>query len=1085
MYSHKKLSKVLIIGSGPITIGQAAEFDYSGTQACLALQEEGIEVVLLNNNPATIMTDPSIASKVYMEPLVTETVEEILIREKPDGILASFGGQTALNLLIELSEKGILEQYQVEILGSSLWTIQQAENREKFRSLMQKIGEPVIESKIVTSLEEGIEIGEYLGFPLMIRPAYTLGGEGGGHANNITELKDILTKGLLYSPINQVIIERSLEGWKEIEYEIIRDSNDTSITVCNMENVDPIGIHTGDSIVVAPSQTLNDKQYQMLRSVSLRVIRALEVIGACNIQFALHPQTNDYYIIEVNPRVSRSSALASKATGYPIARIAAKCAIGLHLHKIRNPITGSTFSSSEPALDYVVVKMPRFPFEKFRQVDRGLGTQMKATGEVMAIDRSFEGALNKAIRSLDIQSKGLYWHEYEDCLVSELIEDIKKGTDTRIFAIAEALRRGVELATIHKQSHIDIWFLEKIENIVRMEQFLSNIEWNQLPYNLLHKAKELNFSDVELARIFGVPEKIIRERRYQLGIIPNYKQVDTCAAEFEALTPYYYSTWRGSDDYVADGIRNEKVKVLVLGSGPIRIGQGIEFDYCSVHAALALKEKGYESIVINNNPETLSTDYATADRLYFEPLTVEDILHVIDREKISHVLVQFGGQTAINLVRELVNAGVQVLGTSLENIHLLEDRDCFYHLLDELNIEHPKGREISSFSEIDKALGEIETPIIVRPSYVIGGESMQLIYHRNELVEYLEQLSRSKKADIWPLVIDQYMEALECEVDVISDGTNVLIAGIFEHVERTGVHSGDSIAITPSISLSQAQKEQIQDITKRICSALPIIGMMNIQFLVKEDDIFIIEVNPRASRTVPILSKVTGIPLIKWATYIQLGETLDSLTPLTGLLDELPFFAIKLPVFSTHKLPGIDPSLGPIMKSTGEVLGLGRTINEAAGKVLPLEYQSFLNTESKGTIICVINDRYKDESLPLIEKIVDMNISILGTKDTEQWLRKKGILVQLLMESEEGIIDSLKTDHVLAVVNIPYSPGENRGFEYILRVQATQNKIPLFTSLDTLRFNLHYIESTKQNVDKESTKSLLSYLTGEVFEPKI
>lgn len=904
---RKEIKKVLVIGSGPIVIGQAAEFDYAGTQACLALKEEGIEVVLVNNNPATIMTDSTIADQIYIEPLTVETLETIIQKERPDGMIGTLGGQTGLNLSVDLKEQGILDRYGVELLGTSVDSIKKGEDRDLFRSLMLQIGEPIPESKIVTSYEEGVAFVKEIGYPVIIRPAYTLGGSGGGFATNAEELDDVLNRGLKQSPIGQVLIERSIKGWKEIEYEVMRDANDTCIIVCNMENMDPVGVHTGDSIVVAPSQTLSDVQYQLLRRASLKVIRSLGIIGGCNIQFALDPHSSRYYIIEVNPRVSRSSALASKATGYPIARMATKCAIGYHLDELLNPITGNTYASFEPALDYIVVKLPRFPFDKFSEAERTLGTQMKATGEVMAIDRTFEGALNKGLRSLELKNIDLRYPLVERMTDDALRQHCLEPTDLRLFCIAEAYRRGWRTEQLQDWTQIDPWFLEKIRKIVTLEQRLETYTWSTLPSELLKQAKTISMSDALLAHLFQVREADVRQRRQQLGMKPGYKLVDTCAAEFDAVTPYYYSTWKGVDEV---HVTQDQKKVLVIGSGPIRIGQGIEFDYCSVQATIALKEKGYQAIVVNNNPETVSTDYSVADRLYFEPLTTEDLLHVIEKEGVEGVLVQFGGQTAINLAQDLKEAGVHVYGTSVEAIDQLEDRESFYQLLERLNIPHIRGKIAHQANELEQAAQELGFPLLVRPSYVIGGQAMHIFHQASELARYMEQIQQHTQAKSWPLLVDQYLPGKECELDAICDGATVLIPGIFEHVERAGVHSGDSVTVFPPLTLSDKEKETMCSYAKAITKAAGVVGIMNIQFVIRENTVYVLEVNPRASRTVPIMSKVTGVPMVAHAVNVQLGTTLSQLCTAQELLPEPTYYAVKAPVFSNHKLSGVDPALG-------------------------------------------------------------------------------------------------------------------------------------------------------------------------------
>lgn len=1054
---RKGIRKVLVIGSGPIVIGQAAEFDYAGTQACLALKEEGIEVVLVNPNPATIMTDESVADKVYLEPLNIETMERVIQKERPDGLIGTLGGQTGLNMTIQLAEAGILDKYGVQVLGSSVEAIKKGEDRDLFRQLMLEIGEPIPESQIVHSVEEGIRFAERIGYPVICRPAYTLGGSGGGVANHQGELERLLKKGLSLSPIQQVLVEKSIKGWKEIEFEVMRDGNDTCITVCSMENVDPVGIHTGDSVVVAPAQTLTAKQHQLLRTAALKVVRALGVIGGCNIQFALHPYTDDYYIIEVNPRVSRSSALASKATGYPIARMATKCAIGYHLDEVPNPITGSTSASFEPAVDYVVLKIPRFPFDKFTEADRTLGTQMKATGEVMAIDRTFEGALNKAIRSLEINAAGLRWPALTKASEEEIRHHLLEATDLRLFAIAEGFRRGWSVQEVHGLTQIDPWFLEKIKGLIELEANLTCYTWGTLPNELLIEAKQKNFSDRYLALLFGVPEKEIRLRRKELNLKPVYKLVDTCAGEFEALTPYYYSTWQGENE----ARPSDRRKLLVIGSGPIRIGQGVEFDYCSVQAALAIKKMGYEAIVVNNNPETVSTDYTLADRLYFEPLTAEDILHVIETEKVEGVFIQFGGQTAINLAQELVAEGVPVLGTSVETIDKLEDREHFYQLLNELNIPHIKGAMAHNREEFVRALDDLGFPVLVRPSYVIGGQAMFLFYRRQEAESYLEELLEAGNERIWPLVVDRYLPGLECELDLVSDGHDVVIPGIFEHVERAGVHSGDSLAFFPSVSLSPAIKEVLVDYACRIARKSSVVGMMNIQYVVDGEKVYVLEVNPRASRTVPVVSKVTGLPLIDWATQVQLGKRLKDLAPATGLLPEPSFYTLKAPVFSTAKLKDVDPVLGPEMKSTGEVIGLGLSKTEAVAKGL---WEEMKLLKAKPAILLAVADRDKKPLLGLFMKLKALGFPLVATQGTARFLQEHGITCEQVEHDAAAVEEVIKAGKVGAVFNMANQGRVPGTFGFQLRQLALTYQLPCFTSPDTLNLLLDSLSEVRTEI---------------------
>jgi carbamoyl-phosphate synthase large subunit len=1036
----KGLKKVLVIGSGPIVIGQAAEFDYAGTQACIALKEEGIEVVLINNNPATIMTDETVADKVYIEPLTVETIEKVIIKEKPDGIIGSLGGQTGLNLTVQLYEQNILQKYNVALLGTSVESIKNGEDRERFRNLMIKIGEPIPESAIIHSFTEGVRFVSEIGFPVIIRPAYTLGGDGGGFAYSDVELETVLKKGLAASPIQQVLVERSIKGWKEIEYEVMRDANDTCIIVCNMENMDPVGVHTGDSIVVAPSQTLTDVQYQMLRDVSIKVIRELEIIGGCNIQFALHPESNEYCIIEVNPRVSRSSALASKATGYPIARMAAKCAIGYHLDEIVNPITGNTFASFEPAIDYIVVKLPRFPFDKFPEADRTLGTQMKATGEVMAIDRTFEGALNKAIRSMEMGVYGLCKGVDQSLETAGLLDKLEKANDQRLFMIAEAIRRGISLEKIQQLTQIDPWFLHKISSIVELEQKLASYSWSDVPVPLLNIAKRTNISDKLLSIIYAIPERQIRHKWKEFNWKPGYKMVDTCSAEFDAVTPYYYSTWHGVDEVEITSQR----KILVIGSGPIRIGQGIEFDYCSVHAAMAIKKMGYEAVVINNNPETVSTDYSVADRLYFEPLAAEDVLRVIEKEQVEGVLIQFGGQTAINLARTLEEEGVKILGTTVENVDRLEDRKEFYQLLEGLGIPHIEGEMATHPEELVEAATKLGYPVLVRPSYVIGGQAMFTIFSEEELRQYIKQFEDNSQDTMWPLLVDRYLPGLECEIDVICDGETMVVPGIFEHIEKAGVHSGDSISIFPPISIPDNLKITLIDYAEKIAKSTPIVGMMNVQFVIYDNQVYVLEVNPRSSRTVPIMSKVTGIPMVEWAVMVQLGVALTDLCPTKGLIAEPHYFSVKAPVFSASKLKGVDHVLGPEMKSTGEALGMGVTFQEALEKAIPA-------LEAGGDyIFCSISDREKLMSLSMIAQLVEHSFKIAATEGTALFLEENGIFVEKVVTDSHDVNEFFRHEKLKAVINVPNQGRNKQKFGFYIREQAVRYNIPVFTHLDTV-----------------------------------
>lgn len=1045
------IKKVLVIGSGPIVIGQAAEFDYAGTQACLALKEEGIEVILVNNNPATIMTDEDIADQVYLEPLTVESITKIIEKERPDGILPTLGGQTGLNMALLLDEAGVLEKYDVTLLGTSLDTIQKGEDREKFKSMMKEIGEPVAESLSTSSVDEAVAFAKEVGYPQIVRPAYTLGGAGGGIANNEAELRAIVKNGLHYSPINQVLIEQSVKGWKEIEYEVIRDANDTCIIVCNMENIDPVGVHTGDSIVVAPSQTLTDQQYQMLRSSSVKVIRELGVIGGCNIQFALHPETDEYIIIEVNPRVSRSSALASKATGYPIARIAAKLALGYHLDEVLNPITGTTYASFEPALDYVAVKFPRWPFDKFTNADRLLGTQMKATGEVMALARNFPAALNKAIRSLEIGLDSLQLPGNEDLTDSELIDTLEHATDERIFAVGEAFRRGMTVKQVHQITQISQYFLYEIKQMVDKELELAEKAWGEVSVDDLKQAKRFAISDKTLSRLWNVDIPAIQERIHDEKLSPSYKMVDTCAGEYTAQTPYFYSAWNEWDE--AEQLHGDK-RMVVLGSGPIRIGQGVEFDYCSVHAAKSLQEQDIEAIVINNNPETVSTDFNTADHLYFEPLTVEDVLHVVHKENADGVLVQFGGQTAINLTEGLQDAGVAIMGTSLEAIEAVEDRDLFYQLLRKLDIPHIPGDTVHAIEDAKQAAKKIGYPVLLRPSYVIGGQGMVILSDEEQLESYLSDLiEKTRGHRIFPLLIDRYIEGYEVEIDVVCDGEDILIPGVFEHVERAGVHSGDSIAVFPAPSLTEKQKKTIEIYAQKISASLACKGMMNIQFVLSEDrqTIYVLEVNPRASRTVPIASKVTGIPMVDLATRVQMGESLKDFEWKLGLQEDISFYAVKMPIFSSNKLPGLDPILGPEMKSTGEAIGLGKSVEEAMAKAFQWKEDNMKHYEESKPIWLSL----KKVEAHLVEALKNKQPSIHADEATAKLLKEAGIYSVEVLSFDEAIQQCLN-NHYSLVTDV-YRTGK-KDQHAALREAALRSDTTCFSSVDTL---VAYLQSTK------------------------
>ena len=1040
MPKKEYLRKVLVIGSGPIIIGQAAEFDYAGTQACRALKEEGLEVVLVNSNPATIMTDANIADRVYIEPLTPEFLEEVISKEKPDGLLATLGGQAGLNLAFKLAERGILEKYNVELLGTSLEAIKKAEDRELFKKTMLEIGEPIPESDIVEDVESARRFANEIGYPIIVRPAYTLGGTGGGIADNEEELIAIVTRGLKYSMIGQVLIERSVAGWKEIEYEVMRDANDNCITVCNMENFDPVGIHTGDSIVVAPSQTLSDHEYQMMRSASLKIIRALGIEGGCNAQYALDPHSKKYYVFEVNPRVSRSSALASKATGYPIAKVASKIAIGYHLDEIENAVTQKTMACFEPALDYIVVKFPRWPFDKFISADRILGTQMKATGEVMSIDRNFEGALLKAVRSLEIGLHRLHIEGMEDLTDAEIQERLSLANDERLFVVAEALRRNISANEIHDITGIDNWFLDKINNIVSLE---NKLKTEKLDDALMLDVKKHGFADKSIAELTNTDIDEIRVLRKGMKITPSYKIVDTCAAEFEAATPYYYSTYAQEDEVEV----SNKRKVMVLGSGPIRIGQGVEFDYCSVHSVWALRQMGIESIIVNNNPETVSTDFDTADRLYFEPLTPEDVLNIIDKEKPEGVIVQFGGQTAINLANSLEKAGVKVFGTSVDDIDRAEDRERFDELLEEISIPRPQGTSVTNVEDAVTAANKIGYPVVVRPSYVLGGRAMEIVYSETELIDYMGRAV--KVTPEHPVLVDRYMQGTEVEVDAISDGTEVLIPGIMEHIERAGVHSGDSIAVYPPQTLSAKVIYTIIDYTKRLAVGLNVKGLLNIQYVVFEDKVFVIEVNPRSSRTIPFLSKVTDVQMVNVATRIAMGETLESLGYKPGLMPAKPHIAVKAPVFSFAKMQQVDISLGPEMKSTGEVMGIDYHYARALYKAITA---AGMNIPTKGTVLFTVADKDKEEAQQLAKAFSDLGYDLVATAGTAKTIESLGLevgIVSKVHEHKADIIQMIKTGKINMVINTLTQGKDYERDGFKIRRATVEHAIPCLTSMDT------------------------------------
>ena len=1048
MAKRTDLKKILVIGSGPIVIGQAAEFDYAGTQACLALKEEGYEVVLCNSNPATIMTDTSIADKVYMEPLTLEYVAKIVRYERPDAIVPGIGGQTGLNLAMQLEKKGILKECRVELLGTSSESIERAEDRELFKELCESLGEPVLPSAIANTVEDAIKAAEDIGYPVVLRPAFTLGGTGGGFADNEQEFQGLIKNALALSPVHQVLIEKSIKGFKEIEYEVIRDANDTAITVCNMENLDPVGIHTGDSIVVCPSQTLTNKEYQMLRDSALKIIRALKVEGGCNVQFALDPDSFQYYLIEVNPRVSRSSALASKASGYPIARVSAKISVGMTLDEIMLVNTPASF---EPALDYVVTKMPRFPFDKFTDANQKLGTQMKATGEVMSVGRTFEESLLKAIRSLETGVNHLYMEKFEKEDKKALMEYIKIGTDDRIFAIAQLLRMGEPISDIREQTRIDCFFLDKMKKIIDMEKELKQCIGNK---ELLYQAKKAGFSDRAVGWLWNMTETDIYEMRKTHGIFPVYKMIDTCASEFESYVPYFYSTYEDENESIVE----KRKKIIVLGSGPIRIGQGVEFDYSTVHAVKTIKEAGYEAIIINNNPETVSTDYTTSDKLYFEPLCVEDVMNVIELEKPDGIIASLGGQTAINLAKPLEERGVTLIGTDCAAIEKAENRDAFEKLLSELSIPQPKGQAVTNIEDGVKAAEEIGYPVLVRPSFVLGGRAMQIVAKEEYLRHYLKtavEIDEDK-----PVLVDKYICGKEVEIDAICDGTDVFVPGIMELVERTGVHSGDSISVYPTFSISDKVKETILDYAKKLGLGIGIIGLFNIQFIVdKEEQVFIIEVNPRSSRTVPFLSKATGYPLADIATKVILGKSLKEQGIEQIYPKEKERWYVKVHAFSFAKLNGMDAYLSPEMKSTGEAIGYDKKLHRAMYKAM---IASGIRVQNYGTVIVTLADEDKEEALPLIRRFYDMGFNIEATSLTGEHLKQHGIRTRILGKPSEGsseILDAIRAGYVSYVINtrailsgVHYEDG------VAIRSAATQNNITMLTSLDTVKVLLDVLE---------------------------
>lgn len=1055
MPKRKDIHKIMVIGSGPIVIGQAAEFDYAGTQACLALKEEGYQVVLVNSNPATIMTDKEIADKVYIEPLTLEFVSRILRKERPDALLPTLGGQTGLNMAMKLSKAGILAELGVELLGTKLSAIDQAEDRDLFKQLMEELGQPIPESAIVATVEEALAFANTIGYPVIVRPAFTLGGTGGGLCVNEEELRDIATNGLKLSPVTQCLIERSIAGFKEIEYEVMRDAADNALVVCNMENFDPVGIHTGDSIVFAPTQTLSDSENQILRDASLNIIRALKIEGGCNVQLALDPNSFNYYVIEVNPRVSRSSALASKATGYPIAKLAAKIAVGLTLDEMINPVTGTTYAMFEPALDYVVAKIPRFPFDKFEQGERRLGTQMKATGEVMAIGRNIEESLLKACRSLEI---GVHHNDMEALSKvsdDQLMAKIVKAQDDRLFYLSEALRRGYAIEDLAALTKIDLFFLDKLRHIVEIEQELIATKNN---LDSLKKAKRYGFSDSRIAELWQEDQIAIRKLRQANGILPVYKMVDTCAAEFESTTPYFYSTY----EWENESIKSDKESVIVLGSGPIRIGQGVEFDYATVHSVKAIQEAGYEAIIMNSNPETVSTDFSVSDKLYFEPLTFEDVMNVIELEQPKGVVVQFGGQTAINLAQALSEAGVTILGTQLEDLDRAEDRELFEKTLKTLGIPQPSGQTATNEAEALRAARTIGFPVLVRPSYVLGGRAMEIVENENDLKSYMR--TAVKASSEHPVLVDSYIFGKECEVDAISDGESVLIPGIMEHIERAGVHSGDSMAVYPPQKLSKAIQETIVDYTKRLALGLNCVGMMNVQFVIKDGQVYVIEVNPRASRTVPFLSKVTGIPMAQVATKVMLGQSLSNLGYEDGLYPESQLVHIKAPVFSFTKLAQVDSLLGPEMKSTGEVMGSDTSLEKALYKAFEASYS---HLPEFGQIVFTIADDSKAEALLLARRFSAIGYQIMATQGTAAYFAEQVLKTQLvgkIGDTANDIPSLVRSGCVQAIVN---TVGTNRIYKdgQLIRSSAIEQGVPLFTTLDTAEAMLTVLESRCFTID--------------------
>ena len=1052
MPRNKDIKKVLVIGSGPIVIGQAAEFDYAGTQACRSLKEEGLEVVLLNSNPATIMTDKDIADRVYIEPLTVEVVEQLILKEKPDSVLPTLGGQAALNLAMELEENGFLKRNNVRLIGTTSETIKKAEDRLEFKTTMEKIGEPCAASLVVENVEDGIKFAEKIGYPVVLRPAYTLGGSGGGIAHDREQLVEILENGLRLSRVGQVLVERCIAGWKEIEYEVMRDGNGNCITVCNMENIDPVGVHTGDSIVVAPSQTLGDKEYQMLRTSALNIISELNITGGCNVQYALHPDTFEYCVIEVNPRVSRSSALASKATGYPIAKVAAKIALGYTLDEIKNAVTQKTYASFEPMLDYCVVKMPRLPFDKFISAKRTLTTQMKATGEVMSICDNFEGALMKAIRSLEQHVDSLMSYDFTALTKEELLEKLEIVDDRRIWMIAEALRKGISYDEINRITKIDKWFIDKIARLVEMEQTLKT---TPLSADILKEAKRMEFPDNVIADLTGNTERQIHDMRHEYGITASYKMVDTCAAEFAAATPYYYSVY-GSENEVEE--TKGRKKVLVLGSGPIRIGQGIEFDFCSVHCTWAFSQEGYETIIVNNNPETVSTDFDIADKLYFEPLTPEDVESIVDLEKPDGAVVQFGGQTAIKLTEALMKMGVPILGTSAENVDAAEDRELFDEILEKCGIPRPTGGTVFTAEEAKEVANRLGYPVLVRPSYVLGGQGMQIAINDHDIDEFIGIINRI--AQDHPILVDKYLQGKEIEVDAVCDGEDILIPGIMEHIERAGIHSGDSISVYPAQSISEKTKKTIEEYTRKLAQSLHVIGLINIQFIVCGEDVYVIEVNPRSSRTVPYISKVTGIPIVPLATKVIIGHKLKDLGYTPGLQKEADYFAIKMPVFSFEKIRGADISLGPEMKSTGECLGIAKTFDEAL-------YKAFLGAGIKlpkhKNMIITVRDEDKPEAVEIGRRFEKIGYKIFATRSTAEALQAGGVKavpVNKIEQESPNLMDLILGHKIDLVIDTPPQGADRARDGFVIRRNAIETGVNVLTAIDTAEALITSLENT-------------------------